>query len=70
MLRIECPYCGVRDEQKFVSGGTSHIMRPNMECGDQENGYLYFRENPSGFHAERWCHSFGCGSGSTSFAIH
>lgn len=62
MLRIECPYCGVRDEQEFVFGGPSHITRPGTECTDEEwTHYLYFRDNPRGLHAERWCHSFGCG---------
>ena len=23
--------------------------------------YPFFRSNPKGEHAERWCHSFGCG---------
>ena len=62
MLRIECPYCGVRDEQEFVFGGPTHITRPAPECADQEwTQYLHFRDNPRGLHAERWCHSFGCG---------
>jgi heterotetrameric sarcosine oxidase delta subunit len=62
MLRIECPYCGPRDEQEFSFGGQSHISRPVLGCTDEEwTRYLYFRENPRGLHAERWCHSFGCG---------
>lgn len=62
MLRIECPYCGVRDEQEFVFGGPSHVTRPRTECTDEEwTRYLYFRDNPRGLCAERWCHSFGCG---------
>ncbi len=62
MLRIQCPYCGVRDEQEFVFGGQSHMSRPTVTCTDEEWArYLYFRENPRGLHAERWCHSYGCG---------
>lgn len=62
MLRIECPYCGLRDEHEFVFGGQSHISRPGTECTDQEwTRYLYARDNPCGVHAERWRHSFGCG---------
>jgi len=62
VLRIECPYCGVRDEQEFVFGGPSSITRPGTQCTDQEwTQYLYFRDNPRRLHAERWCHSFGCG---------
>ena len=62
MLQIECPYCGVRDEQEFTFGGPSHVERPTPECSDEVwTAYLYFRENARGPHAERWCHSFGCG---------
>lgn len=63
MLRIECPYCGTRDEQEFTFGGPSHATRPPLECTDQEwTRYLYFRDNPCGVQAERWCHTYGCGA--------
>jgi len=62
MLRIECPWCGVRDEPEFSYGGESHIARPPPGCSDEAwSRYLFFRSNPKGEHAERWCHSFGCG---------
>ena len=62
MLRIECPWCGVRDEPEFTYGGESHVTRPPAGAGDEEWAqYLFFRSNPQGEHAERWCHSFGCG---------
>lgn len=62
MLRIECPWCGLRDEPEFSCGGESHIARPGPRCSDEEwASYLFFRENPKGRHAERWCHSYGCG---------
>ncbi len=62
MLRIECPWCGTRDEPEFSYGGESHIGRPPADCGDEAwSAYLFFRSNPKGAHAERWCHSFGCG---------
>jgi sarcosine oxidase, subunit delta len=28
MLRIPCPWCGVRDETEFHYGGQAHIARP------------------------------------------
>ncbi len=62
MLRIECPWCGLRDEPEFTYGGESHIERPGPKCSDEAwSEYLFFRTNPKGRLAERWCHSFGCG---------
>ena len=61
MLRIECPWCGLRDEPEFTYGGESHIARPPPDCSDEEwSRYLFFRANPKGRLAERWCHSHGC----------
>jgi len=62
MLRIECPYCGVRDEEEFRFGGESHVSRPSLESSDGEwADYLFNRANPKGVHYERWLHSYGCG---------
>ncbi len=62
MLRIECPFCGVRDEPEFTYGGELQGSRPPAGAGDREWGeYLFYRANPKGTLAERWCHSFGCG---------
>jgi sarcosine oxidase, subunit delta len=62
VLRIDCPWCGQRDEVEFSFGGPSHIARPEPTCSDAEWArYLFMRENPKGLHLERWCHSFGCG---------
>ncbi len=62
MLRIPCPYCGVRDEPEFSFGGPSHVSRPPPSASDLVwSAYLYQRENPKGVHYERWCHSYGCG---------
>jgi heterotetrameric sarcosine oxidase delta subunit len=62
MLRIYCPYCGVRDEPEFAFGGPSHVTRPSFDVTDAEwTGYLFNRENPKGTHYERWLHVYGCG---------
>ena len=54
MLRIECPWCGVRDEPEFTYGGESQVARPPAGAGDEEWAqYLFFRTNPAGEHAER-----------------
>jgi sarcosine oxidase, subunit delta len=61
MLRIPCPWCGVRDEPEFSYGGESHIVRPDPAVDDDTWArYLFQRTNPKGIHYERWCHSFGC----------
>jgi len=62
MLRISCPWCGVRDEVEFRYGGESHITRPDPAVGDSEwSDYLFNRDNLKGVHFERWCHGYGCG---------
>ena len=64
MILIECPWCGLRDEEEFSCGGQSHIVRPPVpsDVSDvQWSSYLYDRENPKGLHRERWKHTFGCG---------
>ncbi len=62
MLRIPCPWCGVRDEVEYRFGGESHLERPAPDAADAHwADYLFNRDNPSGVHHERWCHSYGCG---------
>lgn len=63
MLRITCPFCGVRDQDEFQFGGEAHIERPAdpAKASDAEwADYLFYRDNPKGLHYERWVHSFGC----------
>ncbi len=63
MLRIPCPWCGVRDETEFRYGGQAHIVRPEDPDAlpDAEWAeYLFMRDNPKGPFAERWVHSAGC----------
>lgn len=61
MMRIECPFCGTRDEREFAFGGESHLTRPSPDVPDREWAeYLFFRRNPQGVHYERWMHARGC----------
>lgn len=61
MLKFNCPFCGPRDENEFRCGGQSHIQRPGLEVSDETWGeYLHTRENPKGWHFERWHHIAGC----------
>jgi heterotetrameric sarcosine oxidase delta subunit len=62
VLRIACPWCGVRDEDEFVFGGEAHLARPEPSSAAtdaQWAEYLFFRDNPKGLHRERWQHR-GC----------
>jgi len=64
MLMIECPWCGLRDQEEFTCGGEAHIVRPESpdELDDaQWADYLFMRSNAKGVHAEQWCHTAGCG---------
>ena len=62
MLRIPCPWCGLRDEPEFSYGGEATLTRPAGDVDDAAWAhYLFDRTNPKGRHCERWCHTFGCG---------
>ena len=63
MMRIECPWCGGRDETEFHYGGEAHIARPEDPGALSDEAwadYLFMRTNPKGVHAERWMHAQGC----------
>ena len=63
MMRIECPWCGGRDETEFHYGGEAHIARPldpDALSDEAWAEYLFMRTNPKGIHAERWMHAQGC----------
>ncbi len=63
MFKIQCPWCGERDQSEFSYGGEAHIVRPLApdELSDEEWGdYLFFRDNTRGLHREQWVHSGGC----------
>ena len=61
MLRINCPYCGLRDETEFTYHGAANLHRPGGDASEQEFfEYLYLRDNPRGVHEELWQHTAGC----------
>lgn len=62
-MRIECPFCGLRDQSEFSFGGESRRSRPENpdQASDAEwADYLFYRDNPKGLHSERWVHQYGC----------
>ncbi len=61
MLRIPCPWCGLRDESEFRYRGDAGRRRPAGEAGaDAFTAYVYERDNPRGWHSEWWLHVAGC----------
>lgn len=63
MLLIACPWCGARPELEFRCGGQGHLTRVTdaMGASDEEFAqYLFMRDNPKGWHYERWNHVHGC----------
>jgi heterotetrameric sarcosine oxidase delta subunit len=61
MLRIPCPYCGVRDETEFRYRGDASGTRPAGDAGLAAfTAYVYERANPRGWHLEWWLHVAGC----------
>jgi heterotetrameric sarcosine oxidase delta subunit len=61
MLQLECPWCGVRDEEEFRYGGEADVRRPAADADDAAWGdYLFMRRNARGRQRERWLHAYGC----------
>lgn len=63
MLLIRCPWCGERAELEFRHCGVAHLARPDgaAQSDAEWAAYLYARDNPRGWHRERWRHIHGCG---------
>ncbi|MCT2590819.1 sarcosine oxidase subunit delta [Streptomyces sp. N2-109] len=63
MQLIPCPWCGDRDEVEFHYGGQAHLVHPadpDALSDEEWAGYLFLRDNPAGWFAERWSHAAGC----------
>ena len=62
MLRIPCPYCGVRDHGEFRYGGDASKMRPAHGSEDAKawHDHVFLFDNPKGAHKEYWQHVLGC----------
>ena len=62
MLRIHCPYCGVRDHEEFSDFGDATKVYPPLDA-EHHDGWVeavYMRDNPKGEHAEFWQHTLAC----------
>ncbi|MEM1343892.1 MAG: sarcosine oxidase subunit delta [Pseudomonadota bacterium] len=61
MLRIPCPFCGLRDHTEFVYLGDATIEYPPLDASEEAwFEAVYLRKNPRGRHFERWQHVHGC----------
>jgi sarcosine oxidase subunit delta len=61
MIRIDCPWCGPRDETEFVYRGDATVRRqPAGACEAAFFEYIRARTNPHGWHVEWWRHTGGC----------
>jgi len=61
MHRIDCPWCGKRDEDEFMYQGDATVSRPKFSAKqDAFFDYVYTRDNPKGWHTEWWHHVGGC----------
>ena len=59
MLRIHCPYCGIRDHAEFSYEGDATVAWPDIAVEDREAWHtaVFLRSNPAGPHFEYWQHS-------------
>nr|WP_218891010.1 sarcosine oxidase subunit delta [Actinomycetospora corticicola] len=60
---ITCPWCGPREENEFRYGGQAGLEYPADPAAlddEQWARFVFFRDNPEGAFAERWCHDAGC----------
>ena len=61
MIRIPCPYCGLRDHSEFSYGGDASIVWPPLDAPAEDwQKAVFERENPRGMQQETWQHSQGC----------
>lgn len=61
MIRIDCPFCGVRDHSEFTYGGDATIEYPSLDASAADwVKAVYERENIRGRQFETWQHVHGC----------
>ena len=62
MLRLPCPWCGPRPETEFIYGEAvvERPADPSSLSDEVWTNYVYFRDNPKGWHKEMWFHRAGC----------
>ena len=63
-MRINCPYCGLRDLAEFTyHGDADHALErpePAKKNSAAWNSWVFDRSNNAGHHRELWQHTGGC----------
>lgn len=62
MLRIHCPYCGIRDHEEFSYFGDATKTYPDLGVENHAAWVeaVFTRHNPKGVHQEFWQHTLAC----------
>jgi sarcosine oxidase, subunit delta len=61
MIRIPCPYCGLRNSSEFTYVGEAGARPAAAAVAiDTWRDYLYTRSNVAGWVDETWYHASGC----------
>ena len=62
MLRINCPFCGLRNHNEFTYLEDGSGEMPALDNTDSEAWYeaVFLRDNPRGMHIENWHHTQRC----------
>ena len=61
MIRIDCPFCGLRDHSEFTYGGDASITFPRLDASSEAwTEAVFQRENIDGVQRETWHHINGC----------
>ena len=61
MIRIHCPFCGLRDHSEFSYGGDGSIVYPSLDASQEAwHDAVFMRDNPRGKQRETWQHVQGC----------
>jgi len=61
MIRIDCPFCGLRDHSEFSYGGDASIEYPPLDAPVKDwHDAVFLRDNICGRQSETWQHVQGC----------
>ncbi|MBL6608926.1 MAG: sarcosine oxidase subunit delta [Rhodobacteraceae bacterium] len=61
MIRIPCPFCGIRDHSEFSYGGDGSIAYPALDAPMNDwHDAVFLRDNLCGVQTETWQHLQGC----------